>query len=147
MTEKVKMPMNIIEIQKILPHRFPFLLLDRVLDYEPNKFITAIKCISITDPILQGHFPDNPVVPGVIIVEGVAQVAAVLGGLSSKEGFNTCLLTEITSTRFRRSVVPGDVLTYDVKVVKTRKQFFWFEATVRVEDEVAATVELSAILK
>ena len=145
--KKFTLPMDIVEIQKCLPHRHPLLLVDRIIELVPNEMVKGIKCISISDPILQGHFPDFPVFPGVLMVEGVAQTAGVLGHLSLADGFEKCLLTEITKTRFRRQVVPGDVLTYDIKVKKARAPFFWFEAVATVEGEVAAQIELSALMK
>lgn len=146
----VELPMNIPEIQKSIPHRFPFLLVDRVIEMETTgdrKYIKAIKCISMTDPILQGHFPNFPVVPGVIIVEGLAQAAGVLGDHLLKDGLSTCLLTEITKARFKRQVVPGDVITYEVTSSKSKGPFHWFEAIASVDGEVAAEVSLSALMK
>src|SRR4051812_17720721 len=102
-----KMLMDILDIQKCIPHRHPFLLIDRVLEASANERIVATKNISIADPVLQGHFPGNPVLPGVIIVEACAQATAVLGHLSYDAGLSACLLTEVTSARFRRPVVPG----------------------------------------
>ena len=143
----VKLPMEVKDIEKCIPHRYPFLLVDRIIEFEHLQHITGIKCISMTDPILQGHFPENPVMPGVLIVEGIAQTAGVLGHLSLQDGFQNCLLTEISNTRFRRPVVPGDVLHYNIKVVKVRQPFFWFEAEATVDGELAAKVSLSALIK
>lgn len=141
-----KLPMGTVEIEKCIPHRYPFLLIDRVDDYAAGEFILASRCISGGDPILQGHFPGNPVVPGVVIVEGMAQASAVLGKITRGEDCETCLLTEITKTRFRRQVVPGDKLDYYVKVTKMRSPFFWFEGQARVGDELAASASFSAKL-
>lgn len=141
------MPMDIIEIKKCIPHRYPFLLVDRVLEAEPNVRILAYKNVSVSDPFLVGHFPDNPVMPGVLIVEGVAQAAGVLGHLSYENGLSACLLTEVSNARFRRPVVPGDQLTYDVRVVKRRPPFFWFDAKCLVAGETVAEIKISAFIK
>jgi 3-hydroxyacyl-[acyl-carrier-protein] dehydratase len=139
--------MDVVAIQRCIPHRYPFLLIDRVTEAVPGKHVVAWKNVSISDPMLAGHFPGNPIVPGVLIVEGVAQATAVLGHITSQGQCSICLLTEISSARFRRQVVPGDVLRYDVSVNKMRKQFFWFSAKVSVDGELAAEVEVSALLK
>ena len=142
-----KCPMGIQEIQQCIPHRYPFLLIDRVLEATAHERIVAIKNVSFSDPVLQGHFPGMPVYPGVMIVEAIAQAAAVLGHLSFEAGLSQCLLTEIQSARFRRQVVPGDVLTFDVRVAKRRTPFFWFDTTASVGSEIAAEVKLSAFIK
>ena len=144
---ELKLPMDINEIQKCIPHKFPFLLIDRVTEVVPGERCVALKNVSMTDPNLQGHFPGNPVMPGVLMVEAVAQAAGVLGYFTKQGGMHQCLLTEITSARFRRQVVPGDQLRIEVKVQKSRGAFFWFEALCTVGDEIAAEVTLSAYLK
>lgn len=141
-----EVPMMISDIEKCIPHRYPFLLVDRVNEYKKGEFISASKNITGGEPILQGHFPGNPIVPGVIMIEGMAQASAILGKLTKESDTDTCLLMEINETRFRRKVVPGDVLTYEVKVVKRRKDFFWFEGVARVGDEIASTAKFSAKL-
>ncbi len=144
---QVKLPMDIIEIQKCIPHRYPFLLIDRVLEAVPHEYIVAIKNVSMSDPTLQGHFPGNPVMPGVLIVEAIAQAAAVLGHLSYATGLSQCLLTEVSAARFRRPVVPGDVMRFEVHVAKRRPPFFWFDAKCLIDGEVAAEVKISAFIK
>lgn len=141
------MPMDVVAIQKCIPHRYPFLFIDRVLEASANERIVATKNVTIADPLLQGHFPGNPVVPGVVIVEAVAQATAVLGHLSHENGLSQCLLTEVQSARFRRPVVPGDVLRIEATVAKRRAPFFWFEAVCTVDGEPAAEVKLSAFIK
>lgn len=140
-------PMSTVDIQRCIPHRYPFLLIDRVLEAEPQARIVAIKNISYTEPVLQGHFPGNPVFPGVLIIEAIAQAAAVLGHLSYEGGLTQCLLTEVTEARFRRPVVPGDVLRLDVRINKRRPPFFWFETNCTVDGETVAEVKLSAYIK
>ena len=138
--------MDLIEIQKHIPHRYPFLLIDRVHDYESYDFIRASKAVSACEPILQGHFPGNPVFPGVLMIEAMAQASAILGKVSKGEECDTCLLTEVTESRFRRMVVPGDVLDIDVKLLKSRKDFFWFSGEASVNGEMAAIAKFTAKL-
>lgn len=138
--------LNFAQIQEYLPHRFPFLLIDRVVDYRLNESITAIKMVSNLDPYLQGHFPGNPVMPGVLIVEALAQASGVLGRLSRGQECQTCLLTEVNDTRFRRLVVPGDVLQLNVQIVRARQSFFWFEGEATVDGDLAAAAKFTAKL-
>jgi len=145
--DEVKVPLDVEAIKLCIPHRYPFLLIDRVTAFKVGESITAYKNISYGDPIFQGHFPNNPVVPGVLIVEGIAQAAAVLGHLSSERGLSTCMLTEISETRFRKPVIPGDTLVYQIKCVKFRSPFYWFEAEAIVEDQPVASVKFSAVMK
>ncbi len=142
-----KMPMDVTDIMKCIPHRFPFLLIDRVLEASPHERIVATKNVSYSDHFLQGHFPGNPVMPGVLMIEAIAQATAVLGHLSYDVGLSTCYLTEVTSARFRRPVVPGDTLRIEATVLKRRAPFFWFEAVCTVDGETAAEVKLSAFIK
>lgn len=144
---KLTFPMDTAAIMRCIPHRHPFLLIDRVLEAVPNVSIVATKAISFTDPALAGHFPGNPVMPGVLMVEAVAQAAAVLGHLSYEYGLTVCYLTEVSKARFRRQVTPGDVLRFDVKVLKRRAPFFWFDAVATVEGETVLEVQLSAYIK
>jgi 3-hydroxyacyl-[acyl-carrier-protein] dehydratase len=139
--------MDVLAIQKCIPHRYPFLLIDRVLEAVPHERIVATKNVSFSEPLLQGHFPGNPVFPGVLIVEAIAQAAAVLGHLSYEKGLTSCLLTEVSSARFRRQVVPGDVMKFDCRVLKKREPFFWFECNCTVDGELTAEVKLSAHIK
>jgi 3-hydroxyacyl-[acyl-carrier-protein] dehydratase len=143
----IELPLDIIAIQKCIPHRFPFLLIDKVIELEPHKKIRAVKNISISDSILQGHFPENPIYPGVLIIEGIAQASAVLGHYSRSSSEGKVLLTEVTKARFKRKVIPGDTLHYEVEVAKTRSPFFWFEGKAFIGDEAVAWVSFSALMK
>jgi 3-hydroxyacyl-[acyl-carrier-protein] dehydratase len=145
--DQLKIPMDIETIQKCIPHRYPFLLIDRVVEAVPFQKIVATKNISYSDPFLQGHFPGNPIFPGVLVIEAIAQAAGVLGHLSYENGLSACYLTEVTHARFRRKIVPGDVLRLDVSVLKKRPPFFWFDAECSVDGEQAADVKLSAFIK
>lgn len=146
--KEFKLPMDVNDIQKSIPHRYPFLLVDRVIEMDlEQQSIKAIKCISMSDPLLQGHFPGMPVVPGVIMVEGLAQAAGILGDHLLDDGLSTCFLTEISKARFKRQVVPGDVIEYHVQAVRKRASFYWFEAKATVKGELAVEVNLSAQIK
>jgi 3-hydroxyacyl-[acyl-carrier-protein] dehydratase len=141
-----KMPMDVVAIQRAIPHRYPFLFIDRVLEAKAFESLVAIRNITISDPALQGHFPNNPIVPGVVIVEGAAQAAGVLGRISLGQ-LSDCLFTEITEARFRKPVVPGDVLRYDIKMTKHRGVFLWFEAQMSVDGVDVAYAKFSALMK
>ena len=143
----LKLPMDVAAIQKCIPHRHPFLLIDRVLEAVPHERVVALKSISAGEPSLQGHFPGQPVYPGVLIVESVAQAAGVLGHITYEQGLSQCMLTEIQSARFRRPVVPGETIRIDVRVLKRRIPFFWFDANCTVDGEEVAHVVLSAYIK
>jgi 3-hydroxyacyl-[acyl-carrier-protein] dehydratase len=113
--------MEIREILNYLPHRFPFLLIDRVVSCEPGKNIVAIKNVTINEPYFQGHFPGNPVMPGVMIMEALAQAAAILSFLSLNRDSTQNLLyyfVGIDKARFKKVVVPGDQLTLDVAMTR-----------------------------
>jgi 3-hydroxyacyl-[acyl-carrier-protein] dehydratase len=145
MTLDLKLPLDVIEIQKRIPHRPPFLFIDRVTELVPYEKIVAIRNITISDPMLQGHFPGNPIVPGVVLIEGAAQAATMLGSIST-EGCSQCLFTEISKARFRRPVTPGDVLRYNVVLTKYKSKFYWFSATMTVDGEEVAVVDFSAMM-
>lgn len=140
------LPLGPMEIQRMLPHRYPFALIDRVIDCDAQMAV-SIKNVSIGDLILQGHFPNAPIFPGVLIIEGVAQTAAVFGHLNELVKTSTCYLTEVTQARFRQQAVPGDVLRYESRMVRQRKFFFWFEAKAYIEARLAATLNFSAYME
>jgi 3-hydroxyacyl-[acyl-carrier-protein] dehydratase len=142
----MELPIGVEEIKKIIPHRYPFLLVDKVIALEVKKSISALKCISISDPILQGHFPDNAIFPGVMVIEGVAQTSAILGCYSVGRESKGVLLTEISRARFRKQVKPGDVLHYKVTIEKTKGHFFWFSGEAYVDNNIVATVSMSAYM-
>lgn len=135
-----------LRVQDLLPHRYPFLLVDRIVDFKALDYIDALKMVSGLDPYLQGHFPEQPIVPGVIIIEALAQASGILGRLSFPERCNSCLLTELGETRFRRQVVPGDRLDLHVKFIKQRKDFFWFSGMAKVDGDLVATSLFTAKL-
>ncbi len=137
--EPVQTAMDIHDILKILPHRFPFLLIDRVLELERMKRIVALKNVTITEPFFQGHFPDKPIMPGVLIVEAIAQAGGLLL-LTEVPNRDEMLMvfTGIEKARFRRPVVPGDQLRIEVEVRAWRMTAARLEGKAYVDGKVAA---------
>jgi 3-hydroxyacyl-[acyl-carrier-protein] dehydratase len=136
------------EIKYFLPHRYPFLLLDRVLDYSPDS-VTALKNVSINEEFFNGHFPEEPIMPGVLQVEALAQCSAFLA-YEEYAGTNKRvdpLFLGMEAVRFRRMVVPGDRLILVTKLVKKKRDFWWVEAAATVEDEVTCEAKFSALLR
>lgn len=133
-------------IQKILPHRYPFLMIDRVLDYQAGHSLSAIKNITINEPFFQGHFPQKPVMPGVLIIEAMAQAAALLGIQDLEEGRldqgSIIYLVGIDKARFRRPAGPGDQLVIDVKFLAQRRNIWKYEAVAAVDSTQIASAEL-----
>ncbi len=137
--------LDITEIVKYLPHRYPFLLIDKVVEMDPGVSLTAIKNVTINEPIFTGHFPQFPVFPGVLILESMAQSCAVfafreLGGYPSEE--TLYLLVGIDKARFKRQVVPGDRLTVKVTLERTRRGIWRFAATAMVDDALCCSAEV-----
>ena len=137
--------MDIKEILDHLPHRYPFLLVDRVVDFEIGKSIHAYKNISINEQFFMGHFPHHPVMPGVLIMEALAQAAGILSfkTLGSKPDDNSLFyFVGIDNARFKRPVVPGDQLHLHVEIVRQMRGIWKYKVEARVDDEVAAQAEL-----
>ena len=137
--------LDVQDIKEILPHRYPFLLVDKVLDYKAGEFLTAIKNVTFNEPCFQGHFPETPIFPGVLIVESMAQAAALLGCMSMEEQPETgsiYYLVGVDKARFKKTVHPGDQITLNIKFIKLRKGIWRFSATASVDDKVVATAEL-----
>ena len=135
------------EIQALLPHRYPFLLVDRVLELDPDRRIVAIKNVTINEPFFQGHFPGRPVMPGVLILEAMAQVGGVLAFKSVQvTGRPVVYLTGVDSAKFRKPVVPGDRLRFEVDVVKKRSPFWKMQAKAYVDDDVVCEAEVTAMV-
>jgi 3-hydroxyacyl-[acyl-carrier-protein] dehydratase len=134
-------------IQKILPHRYPFLLVDTVLEIEPLKRIVSLKNVSINEPFFQGHFPGKPVMPGVLIIEGMAQTGGLLL-LSEVPDRDRKLfyLAAVDEARFRRPVVPGDQLRIEVTVLKWKVKFCKLQAVATVNGDVAAEAIMRCML-
>lgn len=138
------------QISEILPHRPPLLLVDRVLDFVVGESLHGYKCVSSLDPYFAGHFPGEPILPGVYIVEGLAQAAGILciKTLESQgKGLMTkTLLTTIDSAKFRKPVTPGDVLHYHVKFEKCKGPFTWVSGVAKVDDVIVAEASFSAVM-
>lgn len=142
------MQLDIVQLQKILPHRYPFLFLDRVREAKPGESIVAEKLVSIGDPILQGHFPGFPILPGVVQVEAMAQAAVVLANLSGvfDPALHNCFFMGIQEAKFRRPVVPGDVLTIEVKAQRLGR-IGKFSGEARVGEQVASSGVFTAVIE
>ena len=136
------------EIQSLLPHRYPFLLVDRVKEFEPQKRIIAYKNVTINEPFFQGHFPGRPVMPGVLIIEAMAQTAGalVMNALGQNADGKIVYFMTVDKGRFRRPVGPGDVLEIPVKLMRSRGQVFRFSGEAFVDGKLCAEAEYSAMI-
>lgn len=136
------------EILERIPHRYPFLLVDRAEEYRPSQSIVGIKCVTFNEPFFQGHFPDFPVMPGVLIIEAIAQTGAVLMSKSLEVDVagKTILFMSVDNARFRHPVRPGDVVRMPVEVVRARGDVFKFRGRAMVGDKVAAECEFAAMV-
>jgi len=143
-----RVDVEISEILRRIPHRPPFLLVDRAEDYQPFKSIVGIKGVTMNEPFFVGHFPDNPVMPGVLIVEAIAQSGAVMmsKSLNADVAGKTILFTSLDNCRFRSPVRPGDLLRMPVEVVRYRGDVFKFRGQAFIETRLAAEVEFTAMV-
>lgn len=132
----------------LLPHRYPFLLVDRVEEYEPGERIVGIKAVTHNEPFFEGHFPNHPVMPGVLIIEAMIQTGGLIALDTLSEGTETIpFFTRIDKVRFRRPVVPGDVLLMKVEVMRNRRRIWWFQGEAYVNDDLAAEGEFQAAME
>ena len=143
----IQTPIESAEIEKILPHRYPFLLVDRVISYtlEPEITLTAIKNVTVNEPFFPGHFPGHPVMPGVLILEAMAQACGILAHLAlatSGEFGGIYYLVKIDNARFNRKVVPGDQLVMEVKQTRLMRGMGKYEARVTVDGERTASCDI-----
>ncbi len=143
--------LDVVEIQKILPHRYPFLLVDKVTSMTEGEEIIAYKNISISEPVFQGHFPGHPIYPGVMILEGMAQAGGILAlksaGLSEEEIQQKVIyFMSIDGAKFRTPVKPGDKLEYRITVKKLRKNLIVLDGKAYIDDELASEAELKAMV-
>ena len=142
--------MNINEIIDLLPHRYPFLLIDRVLSMEPDKSIIALKNVTINEPFFPGHYPHYPVMPGVLIIEAMAQAAALLSFKSMKEKSSeksVYYFAGIDGARFRQPVVPGDQLIIKATLLRSMRGLYKFKGTAEVNNQLVAEAELMCTVK
>ena len=137
-------------IQRLLPHRYPMLLVDRVLDWEAGKFMRAVKNVTINEPFFQGHFPGYPVMPGVLVVEAMAQVAGLLTMLSDvarRDGSQLVLFAGIDDARFKRQVLPGDTLLLEADLERAVRGIGRFKARASVDGQLVCEARLMAAIR
>ena len=145
------MIMDVMEIQQILPHRYPFLLVDRVTGLVKNESITSFKNVSISEPVFQGHFPDHPIYPGVMILEGMAQAGGILAfksmDMTTEDAANKVVyFMSIDKAKFRAPVRPGDKLEYRISVLKNKGPVWVLKGEAFVEDKLVSEAELKAMI-
>ena len=135
--------LDILQIQELLPHRYPFLLIDRVLECEPGVRLKALKNVTFNEPFFQGHFPHQPIMPGVLIMEALAQATALLTSQTANDlGKATYYLAGIDAARFKKQVVPGDQLLLEVTYLKHKRHLWSFDCRAEVDDELAASAQI-----
>ncbi|GAB5605640.1 3-hydroxyacyl-ACP dehydratase FabZ [Sideroxyarcus sp. TK5] len=142
--------MDIHEVLEHLPHRYPFLLIDRVLDVVPNERIVALKNVTMNEPFFPGHYPHHPVMPGVLIIEAMAQASALLSfkSMGTKPDENSVYyFVGIDNARFKRPVSPGDQLIFRMELTMNRRGMFKFKGTAEVDGQIAAEAELICAIK
>lgn len=141
-----RLPVDVTRIQGMLPHRYPFLLVDRVVALEPHAWIRAIKNVTINEPFFQGHFPGHPVMPGVLVIEAMAQAAGLLTQLSegeTSEGERPMFyLVKVDKARFSRTVGPGDQLSLEVRLMRMRRRMGQYDCVARVDGVEVACAEI-----
>jgi beta-hydroxyacyl-ACP dehydratase FabZ len=138
----MKTLLDILEIQKMLPHRYPFLLVDRIIECDEKSHIVGIKNVTINEPFFQGHFPGRPVMPGVLQIEAMAQLAGVLANRIHKSDGKIFYFSAIDGARFRRMVIPGDTLRMEIKVLRERARIVKVKGTATVDGETACEAEM-----
>lgn len=142
---------DIYKILELLPHRYPLLLIDRVLDYKIDDSLTALKNVTVNEPFFQGHFPGRPIMPGVLILEAMAQASAILFyeslGDSRPEGNIIYLFVGVDRARFKRPVEPGDQLVINTTIVRKMRNIWKFDCVAKVGDEVCCTCEVMCTYK
>jgi 3-hydroxyacyl-[acyl-carrier-protein] dehydratase len=139
------MMLNIREIRKILPHRYPFLLVDRIVDIEPKVKAIGLKNVTANEQFFQGHFPEFPIMPGVLVVEAMAQVAGILAFHSGAQGKSVYFMS-IEKAKFRKPVVPGDQLRFEVTVTQNRNNVWKFNGQALVDDKVVSEADFTAMV-
>ena len=136
------------EIQEVLPHRYPFLLVDRILELELGKRVVGVKNVTINEPFFVGHFPGHPIMPGVLLLEAMAQVGGFLlmRSLDARAERKVMYFTGIDRARFRKPVIPGDQVRFEVELLQLRRQVCRMKGEATVEGKVAVEAEMSAIV-
>jgi len=138
---------DIHQILKLLPHRYPFLLVDRVLELTPRESITALKNVTMNEPFFQGHFPDFPVMPGVLIIEALAQTAALLTFSEERQENSVYYFAGIDGARFKKPVLPGDQLIMTAKLERGRAGIYKFQVQATVDGELAAEANITCAVR
>lgn len=141
----VKLPICGGDLEEFLPHRYPMMLIDRVIAHDPEKSLTAIKNVTFTEPFFQGHFPEHPIMPGVLLLESMAQAAGVLGFITENkrpaDGY-TYLFAGADRVRFKRKVIPGDQLVIHAELLSLKRGIFKFCCSAKVDGVLAASAEI-----
>ena len=144
-TSKSEIVLDILEIQKVLPHRYPFLLVDRIVDLVPMERVVGIKNVTMNEPFFQGHFPGNPIMPGVLILEAMAQTGGfLLLNTENDPSGKLVYFTGINKVKFRKPVVPGDQLRFEVEFLKLRRNICKMKGQAFVKDKMVCQAELTA---
>lgn len=142
---QIQLPLTYHEIKRYLPHRYPFMLVDRITACRPHEFITGLKNLTINEEFFNGHFPENPIMPGVLMVEAMAQISGILGfisaGKTSDDGY-LYLFAGVDKVRFKRPVIPGDQLILRAKTLTNKREIYKFACTAHVEDQMVASAEI-----
>jgi 3-hydroxyacyl-[acyl-carrier-protein] dehydratase len=149
MDEKVKTleAADIAVVLKMLPHRYPFLMVDRVIDINGDESGIGIKNVTINEPQFQGHFPGNPVFPGVLMIEGMAQTAGVMCVAATRSGSpKSVFFLTIDKAKFRKPVLPGDTIEYHMRKIAQRKTMWWYRGEAKVAGQIVAEAEVGAML-
>ncbi len=133
-------------VLKMLPHRYPFLMVDRVIDIQGDESGIGIKNVTINEPQFQGHFPGNPVFPGVLMIEGMAQTAGVLCIAATGAQLKSVFFLTIDKAKFRKPVRPGDTVEYHMKRIARRKSMWWYRGEAKVAGQIVAEAEVGAML-
>ena len=146
MEEKMEKAVDIQEIMKLLPHRYPFIMIDRISELTPGEKVIALKNVTINEPFFQGHFPGNPIMPGVLIIEAMGQAGAILAAKSLEREPHGLLIyfMGMDKVKFRKPVTPGDQLIFEMKFLKQRRNVFRMSGTAYVDKNVVAQAELMA---
>jgi 3-hydroxyacyl-[acyl-carrier-protein] dehydratase len=139
--------MDIDAILKALPHRYPFLMIDKIIDIDSDNSAIGIKNVSVNEPMFQGHFPGNPVFPGVLIIEGMAQTAGAIAIAADKTGGpHVVYMVTVDKCKFRKPARPGDVIEYHIKKIRRRSAMGWYEARAMVGSTLIAEAEVGAMV-
>lgn len=145
MNDQLQLPIDVNRIQELLPHRYPFLLVDRLLELDQQaRRVVAQKNVSINEPFFQGHFPGRPVMPGVLIIEALAQAGGIMTQISLGRNANSNLfyMVKVDNARFNKQVVPGDVLIMEVQMKRLIRNMGWFSGEAKVDGQVVASADI-----